>query len=142
MIIGDDSGAICNLTAWRNVAEDWSGLCSQKPRAKKGDIVYLESWCIPGSGPLSSLCMSLLIPLHADVLASWNSAPTVAPGAVPITCSASPQLHSRLQVCFRAMPTTIEDEQFRPDLRIGPSDSAVRRVASVLNWFEGMAGLS
>ncbi|TBU24669.1 hypothetical protein BD311DRAFT_780864 [Dichomitus squalens] len=121
MIIGDDSGAICKLTAWRDVAEEWSDLSSQPPTssAKKGDIVYLE-----------------------NILVSWESTPNMASGAVPITCSASPQLRSRLQVCFRAMPSTIEDSQFRPDLRVGLSDAVVRRVASVVNWFEGIAGLS
>jgi hypothetical protein len=33
------------------------------------------------------------------------------------------------------------DMRLRPDLRLGASDAAVRRVASVVSWFEGMAGL-
>jgi hypothetical protein len=35
----------------------------------------------------------------------------------------------------------INDERFRPDLRLGYSDAAVRKVASVVKWFQTMAGL-
>ena len=34
------------------------------------------------------------------------------------------------------------DMQLRPDLRLGASDAAVRRVSAVALWFERMAGLS
>ena len=34
------------------------------------------------------------------------------------------------------------DLRMRPDLRLGTSDAAVRRVAAVVTWFERMAGLS
>jgi hypothetical protein len=34
------------------------------------------------------------------------------------------------------------DMQLRPDLRLGASDAAVRRVAAVVSWFESTAGLS
>ena len=34
------------------------------------------------------------------------------------------------------------DMQLRPDLRLGASDAAVRRVAAVVSWFERTAGLS
>lgn len=39
------------------------------------------------------------------------------------------------------MPYTHEDNRLRPDLRLGESDAAVRKVAAVANWFEKMAGL-
>ena len=34
------------------------------------------------------------------------------------------------------------DMHLRPDLRLGASDAAVRRVAAVVSWFERMAGLA
>jgi len=39
------------------------------------------------------------------------------------------------------MPYTHEDNRLRPDLRLGGSDASVRKVAAVVRWFEGMAGL-
>ena len=40
------------------------------------------------------------------------------------------------------MPYTYEDKRLRPDLRLGFSDPAVRKVAVVVEWFEGMADLA
>ena len=39
------------------------------------------------------------------------------------------------------MPYTHEDNRLRPDLRLGESDAAVRKVAAMVRWFEGLAGL-
>lgn len=33
------------------------------------------------------------------------------------------------------------DAKLRPDLRLGYSDAAVRKVSAVVRWFQGMAGL-
>jgi hypothetical protein len=42
MILGDEEGTVCKLTAWREVAEEWGG--SEKTvAAKRGDIVHIES---------------------------------------------------------------------------------------------------
>jgi len=69
-----------------------------------------------------------------------------APASATITpgITASPNLHSRAEICYRTMPRTSvpADLQLRPDLRLGTSDAAVRRVAAVASWFERMAGLS
>ncbi|RPD58692.1 hypothetical protein L227DRAFT_587082 [Lentinus tigrinus ALCF2SS1-6] len=123
LVLGDESGGICKLSAWREVAEDWAGLnpnTHAPARAvKKGDIVFLE-----------------------NILASWECDSSRIAAAVPITCSASPQWKSRLEVCYRAMPSVPQDARLRPDLRLGLSDAVVRKVASVVNWFETMAGLS
>lgn len=45
IILGDESGGICKLAAWREIAEDWGGLnpAVPTPATKKGDIVLLES---------------------------------------------------------------------------------------------------
>ncbi|KAI1796159.1 hypothetical protein LXA43DRAFT_655623 [Ganoderma leucocontextum] len=121
LIVGDETGAICRLSAWREVAEDWAGLnpTVTTPQTKKGDIVFLE-----------------------NIQASWEPETDGDAGGVRVTCSASPHLRSRLEVCFRALPSISQDAQFRPDLRLGLSDAVVRKVASVVSWFEGMAGLS
>ena len=45
MVLGDESGGPCRLSAWREVAEAWSGLSTtaSAQSTKKGDIVFLES---------------------------------------------------------------------------------------------------
>jgi hypothetical protein len=40
------------------------------------------------------------------------------------------------------MPYTHEDNRLRPDLRLGESDAAVRKVGAVVQWFERLAGLA
>lgn len=56
--------------------------------------------------------------------------------------TASPYLKSQLVICYRTMPYTHEDGRLRPDLRLGISDPSVRKVAAIVTWFEGMAGLA
>ena len=72
--------------------------------------------------------------LTTDVTASWD--PATSP-----TLTASPYLKSRAEICYRTMPYTHEDNRIRPDLRLGESDAAVRKVAAVVKWFESLAGL-
>lgn len=45
VIVGDEDGAVCRLTAWREVAEQWGGSYTDtlEPSLKRGDIVYLQS---------------------------------------------------------------------------------------------------
>lgn len=42
MILGDEGGTICKLTAWREVAERWGGQRGAVG-VKRGDIVLIES---------------------------------------------------------------------------------------------------
>ena len=42
MILGDEEGTACKLTAWREVAEEWGG-SGKSVAAKRGDIVHIES---------------------------------------------------------------------------------------------------
>ena len=42
MILGDEEGTVCKLTAWREVAEEWGG-SGKTVAAKRGDIVHIES---------------------------------------------------------------------------------------------------
>ncbi|KAF8893713.1 hypothetical protein CPB84DRAFT_1837309 [Gymnopilus junonius] len=42
MILGDEEGTVCKLTAWREVAEEWGG-AGKAVAAKRGDIVHIEN---------------------------------------------------------------------------------------------------
>jgi len=42
MILGDEEGNVCKLTAWREVAEEWGGI-GKGDATKRGDIVHIES---------------------------------------------------------------------------------------------------
>ncbi|RXW23097.1 hypothetical protein EST38_g2780 [Candolleomyces aberdarensis] len=115
MILGDEKGGVGKLSAWREVAEVWSGMNSGRSSmaCKRGDVVYLENVLLDASDPASSPLLT-----------------------------ASPNLKSALTICYRTMPYNVqEDHVFRSDLRLGESDPCVRKVAAVVRWFEGMAGL-
>lgn len=45
LILGDEDGAVCKLTAWREIAEVWGGSDPDiaAPGIKRGDVVLLES---------------------------------------------------------------------------------------------------
>ncbi|KAJ7499685.1 hypothetical protein FB451DRAFT_1206199 [Mycena latifolia] len=110
MILGDEDGNVCKLTAWREVAQDWGG-AGDEIGAKRGDIILLT-----------------------DVMAAFE--PRTA-----VTLTASPWQKPKMEICYRTMPYTHEDQRLRPDLRLGANDASVRKVATVVRWFEGMAGL-
>ena len=57
------------------------------------------------------------------------------------TITASPFLKSSLTICYRTMPYIRSDSRLRPDLRLGQGDAAVRKVATVVDWFQHLAGL-
>ncbi|RDB24331.1 hypothetical protein Hypma_008495 [Hypsizygus marmoreus] len=110
LILGDEDGAVCKLTAWREVADEWGG-AGDAVQVKRGDILFIE-----------------------NVTATWDSSTSPA-------LSASPHLKSKVEICYRTMPYTHEDNRLRPDLRLSESDAAVRKVANLVRWFEGIAGL-
>ncbi|KAJ3828959.1 hypothetical protein F5880DRAFT_1471534 [Lentinula raphanica] len=111
MILGDEDGTVCKLTAWRETAEVWGGSGLKDIPAKRGDVVLIQN-VTPSHDPSTSL-----------------------------TLTASPNLKSKLEICYRTMPYTHEDLRLRPDLRLGGNDASVRKVAGVVRWFEGMAGI-
>ncbi|KAI0056445.1 hypothetical protein BV25DRAFT_1814042 [Artomyces pyxidatus] len=113
MILGDEDNVVCKLTAWREVAEAWGGVLDTVA-VRRGDILYLE-----------------------NVSAVWEDGSAIA-------LTASPHLKSKAEICYRSMPRAAvpEDDRLRPDLRLGYSDAAVRRVSAVVGWFERMAGLA
>ncbi|KAI0280486.1 hypothetical protein BGY98DRAFT_1106770 [Russula aff. rugulosa BPL654] len=126
LIVGDEASTIRKLTAWREVAEAWGGATQDAVGIRCGDVVYFEN---------------VLATLMED-RGSGGRPPTSETNTAGITASLN--LHSRAEICYRTMPRTSvpADMQLRPDLRLGASDAAVRRVAAVVSWFERMAGLS
>jgi len=82
LILGDEDGCVCKLTAWRETAETWGGADPAVTAAgiKRGDIVLLE-----------------------NVLASWgvseSSTDKVSGNAAPVTLTASANVKSRLEIC-------------------------------------------
>lgn len=135
MVLGDENGSVCKLTAWREVAEIWGGV-GQEIGIKRGDIVYLESTSV--TLHILPVAIAQHTPLYrrTDVLVSWDD-------DTPLVLTASPNLKSRAEICYRTMPRASfpDDARLRPDLRLGYSDATVRRVASVVHWFEVLAGL-
>ncbi|KZV71959.1 hypothetical protein PENSPDRAFT_751338 [Peniophora sp. CONT] len=113
LTLGDDDGIVCRLTAWREVADTWGGLTSATG-VKRGDIVSLE-----------------------NVHAVWEPKSALA-------LTASPNLKSRAEICYRTMPRLSfpDDARLRPDLELGQSEAAVRRVITLVDWFERLAGLT
>jgi hypothetical protein len=153
LIVGDEASTIRKLTAWREVAECWGGTGTgtaqemaragggKGERVRRGDVVYFES---------APPCLGSSLPRTADRFTSPATDVLVAPsedagaGNVPIPAiTASPNLRSRAEICYRTMPraSVPGDMHLRPDLRLGASDAAVRRVGVVVSWFERMAGL-
>ncbi|KIJ93123.1 hypothetical protein K443DRAFT_112538 [Laccaria amethystina LaAM-08-1] len=123
VILGDEAGTVCKLTAWREVAETWGG------DMKRGDVVFIES-----PYTLFVYDRPLTHRTGADVTAT--SVPNTSP-----TLTASPNLKSTMTICYRTMPYSHEHNRLRPDLRLGDSDPCVRKVAAAVRWFEKMAGL-
>jgi hypothetical protein len=130
MILGDQDGMVCKLTAWREIAETWGGMADSRA-VKRGDVVLIDSTHVS----MVSFLYQSTARFISDVLAAYD------PSASP-TLTASPYLKSRLEICFRTMPYTHADKYLRPDLRLGNSDAGVRKVASIVNWFQRMAGLT
>lgn len=56
MILGDEGGTICKLTAWREVAERWGGQHGVVA-VKRGDVVFIESAYLL----LSCCCVSVTV---------------------------------------------------------------------------------
>lgn len=41
-VVGNETGTIARVTAWREVADAWSGM-TDRPAVRRGDVVLLES---------------------------------------------------------------------------------------------------
>ena len=109
---------------------------------QRGDIVYLTSQAISPCLSITSLISCFV----TDVLASLsNNVPTSGKdtsGAPAMTLTASPNLSSRLDICYRTLPFSPYDRRFRPDLRLAASDPSVRKVSGVVAWLEKAVGLN
>jgi len=147
LIVGDEASTIHKLTAWREIAELWGGTAQDTVGVgvRRGDVVYFESAppCFVSPPPThAKACMYLTSLFAIDVLvAPTESSNNNGPPTHVIT--ASPNLRSRAEICYRTMPraSVPADMRLRPDLRLGASDASVRRVAAVVEWFERIAGL-
>ncbi|KAL4064191.1 hypothetical protein V8B97DRAFT_1876103 [Scleroderma yunnanense] len=131
MILGDEEGCVCRLTAWRDTAEVWGGYGSDPdpPLAmKRGDVVYFENISATISPP--------------DVYSrpGQGTTPILTP-TLALTASPAMRPPPRAQLCYRTLPSTHTDALLRPDLRLGKSDAAIRRVGGLVRWFEGVAGI-
>ncbi|KAI5116556.1 hypothetical protein M0805_000467 [Coniferiporia weirii] len=127
LVVGDENGAVCKLTAWREVADLWGGVKESETTldeisdgVQRGDIVYLEN-VIASPPPIAKA-------------SDQRAAPFVA-------LTASPNLLSRLHICYRTLPSVSSDRRFRPDLRLAASDPGLRKVAGVVNWLQDSVGL-
>ncbi|OCB83979.1 hypothetical protein A7U60_g8650 [Sanghuangporus baumii] len=130
LVVGGEEGDVCKLTVWRETADTWGGVPEIQPDetiyenegTKRGDIVYLE-----------------------NILASVSKSATTEVGfpnnEQKTVLTASPNLSSRLHICYRTLPTTPLDRRFRPDLRLATSDPGLRKVAIVVRWLERVMGL-
>jgi hypothetical protein len=123
LTIGDDDDSVVELVAWRETAERW-GNSTEEMGVKKGDVVFLESKL----GRYLPKCSSIYV--YLDVSAQYKG------GDEDVKLTASPYLRSNMVLCYRSMPYDREDRRFRPDLRLGQTDMAVRKVSSVVHWFE------
>lgn len=135
LIVSDEEGVVCRLTAWRDVADRWGGAYLTDDGVKRGDIVLFQSTLVQ---QLAGHIPHVLT--HAsDVKLDTSRSLTTSDA---LTLTASPMLSSSMQICFRTMPLGDErDSKYRPDLRLGRSDATVRKVSAVVSWFESMAGL-
>jgi hypothetical protein len=124
-LCGDDDGELAKITAWREPAEEMGAA-----GVRRGDVIHFDGILAPST----STCMVLTasIGLHA----TWDAA-----GVMSFT--AAPAHRTRATVCYRTLPAPGAplDRALRPDLRLGASEPAVRRVQSVVAWFERLAGL-
>ena len=59
----------------------------------------------------------------------------------PPNFTASPYAKPTAEICYRTMPQDAQDGRLQPDLRLGESDASVRKVAALVAWFKGLAGL-
>lgn len=60
----------------------------------------------------------------------------------PPSISASPNEKSAMIICYRTLKILREDRRYRPDLRLGHSDPALRRVSMLVDWVEGVANIN
>lgn len=152
LVLADDDAGLARLVVWRELADVWAsgsgGMLvpvgrQQKQHqhvleaggVKRGDVVYLEN-------------ISPTIP--ADPSGPFFNQQQQKQQSFTLT--ASPNLNSRLTICYRTMPEPTTSTRnrndnnnvlraLRPDLRLGASDAGVRRVAALVAWFERMSGL-
>ncbi|KAI6103640.1 hypothetical protein F5141DRAFT_1007844, partial [Pisolithus sp. B1] len=124
LVLGDEEGCVCQLTAWRDTAEVWGryGIDPEAPPAlARGDVVCFESKYLATSSPHDS---------RFKPGPSTTVATTTKPPPPDVTLTGSPSLRppSRTQTCYRTLPTIRTDARLRLDRALGCGDVAVRRI--------------
>ena len=64
LVLGDEEGMVCKLTAWREIADAWGG-GGEEPGVKRGDILYIESTYPTPSEPILFVVWELKNPCVA-----------------------------------------------------------------------------
>ncbi|PPQ73778.1 hypothetical protein CVT26_011512 [Gymnopilus dilepis] len=73
MILGDEEGTVCKLTAWREVAEDWGG-AGKAVAAKRGDIVHIEN-VLAACDPTASTTLTASPYLKSQMIICYRTMP-------------------------------------------------------------------
>jgi len=73
MILSDEEGTACKLTAWREVAEEWGG-SGKTVAAKRGDIVHIEN-IKAACDPSTSILMSASQYLNSNLTICYRTMP-------------------------------------------------------------------
>ncbi|KAI6160445.1 hypothetical protein EDD17DRAFT_1510427 [Pisolithus thermaeus] len=109
LVLGDEEGCVCQLTAWRDTAEVWGRyLATSSPH---------DSRFKPGP--------------------STTVATTTKPPPPDVTLTGSPSLRppSRTQTCYRTLPTIRTDARLRLDRRLQESGFRVKDDGLVGLWW-------
>ncbi|KDR85879.1 hypothetical protein GALMADRAFT_51515 [Galerina marginata CBS 339.88] len=73
MILCDEQGTVCKLTAWREIAEEWGG-SGKAIAAKRGDIVHIES-VMAACDPTTSITLSASPYLNSLLVICYRTMP-------------------------------------------------------------------
>ncbi|KDR85874.1 hypothetical protein GALMADRAFT_234998 [Galerina marginata CBS 339.88] len=73
MILCDEQGTVCKLTAWREIAEEWGG-SGKAIAAKRGDIVHIEN-VMAACDPTTSITLSASPYLNSLLVICYRTMP-------------------------------------------------------------------
>ncbi|KIY73186.1 hypothetical protein CYLTODRAFT_342688 [Cylindrobasidium torrendii FP15055 ss-10] len=77
---------------------------------------------------------------RGDIVHIQNVKASFEPDTRP-SLTASPYLKSNMDICYRTIPRTEQDNGLRPDLRLALTDPAVRHVSRLVGWFTQVFGV-
>ena len=112
------------------------------PKECKEAISYISQVKLSHLVCITSLISCFVTDVHASLSNNLPASGKDTSRAQAITLTASPNLSSRLDICYRTLPFSPSDRRFRPDLRLAASDPSVRKVSGVVTWLEKAVGLN